>query len=106
MKTAIKKPKEERHELWTSTGFKTKAVRYYSKWVALDDVCEVYMLQIKKTRKDLYSFLTENPTIEEAKKNVLKLAETFADNLKKAHEKLAQENKRQLEKKNAYENSK
>ncbi|XP_022796785.1 uncharacterized protein LOC111335193 [Stylophora pistillata] len=41
VKTAMKKPKEERHELWTSTGFKTKAVRYYSKWVVLDDVCEV-----------------------------------------------------------------
>ena len=94
---AMKYPVEKRLKVWLSRSFKEKAVRYYSKWVALDDVCEVYMLQIKDTRQDLYSYLTENPTIEEAKKNVRELAATFAADLEKAQEKLVEKQKEALE---------
>lgn len=103
---AMKMPEERRLKVWTSQGFKTKAVQYYSKWVALDDVCEVYMLQIKETRQDLYSYLTENPTIEEAKKNVRKLADTFATDLKAAQDKLAEKEKKALEERKLLEDSK
>lgn len=81
--------KEERMEVWTSKPFKKKAIAYYSKWVALDVVCGVYMLQIRETRGDLYSYLEENPTTEEAQKNVRELAARLADDLKKGKEKLA-----------------
>lgn len=103
---AMKYPEEKRLKVWLSKAFKVKAVQYYSKWVALDDVCEVYMLQIKDTRKDLYSYLAENPTIEEAKKNVRELAATFAADLEKAQEKLAEKQKEALEEKKSLEDSK
>ena len=103
---AMKYPVEKRLKVWLSRAFKVKAVLYYSKWVALDDVCEVYMLQIKDTRQDLYSYLTENPTIEEAKKNVRELAATFAADLEKAQEKLAEKLKEALEEKKSLEDFK
>ena len=95
----------KRLKFWTSNAFKVKAVQYYSKWVALDDVCEVYMLQIKDTRRDLYSYLEDNPTIEQAKKNLRQLAETFAADFKKAQEKLEEEEQKGLEEKKSIENS-
>ena len=105
VETAMKLPEEKRLKVWTSKGFKVKAVQYYSKWVALDDVCEVYMQQIKDTRRDLYSYLEENPTIEQAKKNVRQLADTFAADLKKAQEKLEEKQQKALEEKKMLENS-
>ncbi|XP_068754997.1 tropomyosin beta chain-like [Montipora capricornis] len=102
---AIKMPEEKRIKVWTSNAFKGKALRYYSKWVALDDVCGVYMLQIKETRQDLYNYLEDNPTIEEARKNVRELAATFGKDLKEAQEKLEKENMKALEAKKELENS-
>ena len=100
---AMKYPEEKRLKVWTSNAFKQKAVQYYSKWVALDDVCGVYMLQIRETRQDLYNFLEENPTIEQAKKNVWQLATEFAEDLKQAHEKLAEDQQKALEEKKSLE---
>ena len=94
---------EKRLKFWTSTGFKKSAVQYYSKWVALDDVCGVYMLQIRDTRQDLYNYLEENPTIEQAKKNVRQLATEFAKDLKQAQEKLAEDQQKALEEKKSLE---
>ena len=96
---------EKRLKVWTSTGFKKSAVQYYSKWVALDDVCGVYMLQIRDTRQDLYNYLEENPTIEQAKKNVRQLATEFAKDLKQAQEKLAEDNQKALEEKKSLEDN-
>ena len=94
---------DKRLKFWTSTGFKKSAVQYYSKWVALDDVCGVYMLQIRDTRQDLYNYLEENPTIEQAKKNVRQLASEFAKDLKQAQEKLAGDKQKALEQKKSLE---
>ena len=94
---AMEDPKENRAGVWTSKPFMKQAVQYYSKWVALDDVCKVYMLQIKDTRRDLYSYLQENPTIEQAKKNVRQLAATFAADLKKDQEELEEKKTKTLE---------
>ena len=82
----MKNPKKERLEMWTSDAFKEEALRYYSKWVALDNVSSVYMLQIEETSRELYKYLEENPTIEEARKNVRRLSADFADDLKKDQE--------------------
>ena len=105
VETAMKFPEEKRLKVWTSKGFKEKAVQYYSKWVALDDVCGVYMLQIRDTRQDLYNYLEENPTIEQAKKNVRQLATEFAKDLKQAQEKLAEDNQKALEEKKSLEDN-
>ena len=103
VETAMTYPEAKRLKVWTSTAFKQKAVQYYSKWVALDDVCGVYMLQIRDTRQDLYNYLEENPTIEQAKKNVRQLATEFAKDLKQAQEKLAEDQQKALEEKKSLE---
>ena len=103
METAMTYPEAKRLKVWTSTAFKLKAVQYYSKWVALDDVCGVYILQIRDTRQDLYNYLEENPTIEQAKKNVRQLATEFAKDLKQAQEKLAEDQQKALEEKKSLE---
>ncbi len=68
---------EKRLKLWTSKGFKTKAMRFYAKWVALHGVCDVYTKRIKETQADLYKYLTENPTWEESRVNIQDLAAKF-----------------------------
>ena len=106
IETAMEKyPEEKRIKIWTSTSFKQKALRYYSQWVALDDVCGAYMLQIKESRQDLHNYLRDNPTIEQAKRNVRELAITFAHDLKQAQKKLEQETKKALEAKKELEKS-
>ena len=96
----MKENEGKRLKTWTSRAFKGQALEYYSKWVALDDVCGVYMLQIKETRQDLYNYLEDNPTIEQARRNVRELAAKFGNDLKEAQEKLEKENeaKKELEK--------
>lgn len=88
---------EERLKTWTSRGFKTSALKYYTKWVAIDDVCGVYMLQIRNTREDLYKYLKENPTIEQAKMNVRHLAKDFAKDLHQAQKKLEEDRRKEIE---------
>ena len=89
---AMKRPEKERLRVWTARSFKTQAITYYAQWVALDDVCAVYMDKIKETQKALYAYLTENPTLNEARANVRQLAITFSDDLKKAHSEIDEKN--------------
>ena len=67
----------KRLKLWTSKPFKIQAVRFYAGWVALDNVCGEYMEAIKETQAELYKYIQENPTYEDAKKRVGDLALTF-----------------------------
>ena len=41
------------------------------------------MEQIKDTQRDLYKYITENPTYEESKRNLPDLAEKFMADLKR-----------------------
>ena len=74
---ALKISEEKRIKVWTSNSFKYKAIQFYSGWVALNSVCAVYMEQIKETQRDLYKYITENPTYEESKRILPDLAEKF-----------------------------
>ena len=85
---AMEMPKEERLHTWTATGFKRQAIAYYAQWVALDDVCEVFMAKIMETQGSLHGYLTENPTVEEARANVHQLAVTFVEDLKRAQDEI------------------
>ena len=76
-KARKEKSKEERLKQWTSKGFKLQAIRFCAGWVALHDVCSTYMEQIKLTQKDLYRYVTENPTWEQSRKNLKDLADNF-----------------------------
>lgn len=87
----IETPKEERLNTWTSTGFKKTAVRYYTRWVLLDTLSSVYRLQIQNTSRELYKYLKENPTPEQAKRNMRHLAADLKDDLKQYQEELLKE---------------
>ena len=82
----IEMPKEERRNIWTSTGFKRNAVRHYTRWVLLDDLSSVYRLQIQNTSRELYKYLKENPTPEHAKRNMRHLAADLKEDLKKQYQ--------------------
>ena len=89
---AMEMPKRERLRKWTATGFKREAIAYYAQWVALDDVCAECLANIMETKKALHGYLTENPTVEEARANVHRLAAMFSEELKRAHDKIGQKN--------------
>jgi hypothetical protein len=74
----------KRLKFWTSKPFKIQAVRFYAGWVALDCVCGEYMEAIKNTQKQLYKYIQENPTYEEAKQRVGDLALTFQKEIEDA----------------------
>ena len=81
---------EKRLKLWTSKPFKIQAVHFYADWVALDCVCGEYMGSIKETQKELYKYIQENPTQEEAEKNVPSLAVKFQQDLQDAQKACAE----------------
>ena len=86
---ALKLPDGKRLKVWTSNGFKIKAIEFYAGWVALNGVCKIYIEYIKETQQDLYRYITENPTFEESRQNVKELAEKFLVDLKRDQKELA-----------------
>ena len=69
-------------------AFKRSAIEFYSEWVAMNAVCGEHMMQIELTRGELYKFLQENPTTEEARKNVRTLGKSLEVEIKQASEQL------------------
>ena len=69
--------KDERLQVWTSTGFKRKAIYFYAGWVAMNEVCTEFIKRIRVTQKDLLDYIRENPTYEESRKNIKALAAEF-----------------------------
>ena len=86
---ALKLSEEKRLKVWTSKGFKIKAVEFYAGWVALNGVCTKYIEQIQLTQKDLYEYLKENPTYEQSRRLLPELAKEFEADLKAAQQAIA-----------------
>ena len=78
---AKKMPEEKRLKTWTSPGFKKQAISYYAQWVALDDICGIYLDQIHETQHDLDGYRRGDPTLAEARRIVRELAATFGEEL-------------------------
>ena len=78
-----KKP-EEKKEIWEGDAFKEQAIRCHAKWIALRVVCKTYIQQIKLTRRELYGYIKEDPTYEEAKEKLGEISEDFVKDLEKA----------------------
>ena len=85
---------DARKKLWTGDVFKHQAVEFYAGWVALDHVCGEYMEVIKETQAELYQYIRENPTYEDAKVNVHQLALTFRKETKDAQKALEEKTSR------------
>ena len=95
-KTKEKYDADARKKLWTSDAFKHQAVKLYAGWVALDNVCGEYMEVIKETQAELYQYIRENPTYEDAKVNVHQLALTFKKETKDAQKALEEKISRDI----------
>lgn len=74
---AMEFSEEKRLKVWTSKGFKIKAVRFYAGWVTLNGVCKIYIESIKATQKDL----SLHHNLEESRQNVKELAQNFLSDL-------------------------
>ena len=81
VEAALGYSEDKRLKVWTSKAFKRQAVQFYAGWVALNGICIIYVEQIKLTQKDLYKYISENPTWEESRKNLKQLAESFLSDL-------------------------
>ena len=90
IEAAMKIPKEKRAKIWRSTGFKTKVIFYNARWVALGNICGTYYERIKETQNELYCYLEENFTTEEARQNVQQLAVTFSKELEEEQKAIAE----------------
>lgn len=87
---ALKMPEERRLKFWNSSGFLINAVRYYAGWVALDDVCTIYMERIKLTQRELYTYIQEALLPNEARKKVKELARSFLSDLEEQQKAIAE----------------
>ena len=51
-------------------AIKEHGVKMYVSWVAMETVCDDYIKKIKVSCEELYSYLCENPTIDESKAQI------------------------------------
>lgn len=68
---------EKRVKIWTSMAFKKQAITYFAKWVAVYSMCGDYQSEIGLTQKELYLYITENPTREECRAKLRELCHDF-----------------------------
>ena len=80
---------DKRLKVWTSNGFKRKAIYFYAQWVALKEVSREYMEHIQLTQKELYKYITENPSYEECRRNLPQIASDFLKDLERDKKALA-----------------
>ena len=85
--------REKRLKVYQSTPVKKRAVEMYASWVAMETVCDDYIKKIKVSRKELYSYLCENPTIEESKARVQLLCREFKELIDKENAKMEKQMK-------------
>ena len=97
IEAAMKRPEAQRLKIWGSTGFKSKAIRYYARWVALGNICGQYVERIKVTQRELYDQLNENLTKDEARRSVMELAKNFTKELEVAHKAIEDKQKKDEE---------
>ena len=94
-----------KRKFWESQGFIKQAEQYHAQWMALRSVCGEYMLQIKETRAELYKHIRDNPTYEEARKRLPKMAKELQNTLAQAKQNIALEDaKAEEEKRREHDN--
>ena len=82
---------EKRLKAYQSNTVKTCAVKMYVSWVAMETVCDDYIKKIKVSREELYSYLSENPTIEESKARIHLLCREFKERIDKENKKMTEQ---------------
>ena len=95
---AMELDERARRKFWENPGFIKQAKEYHAQWMALRSVCGEYMLQIKETRAELYEHIRDNPTYEEARERLPKMAKQLQDTLDQAKRNIALEDAKAEEK--------
>lgn len=90
----MKYPEERRIKFWTSSSFKEQAVSYYAKWAALHSMCHEYMGHIEQTQQQLYSYLRENPTRDQARQNLPALIAKYESSLSEEQKEISEQMKK------------
>ena len=65
---------EERRLIWDNDRFKLNGITYYSSWIAIKDICESCQGSIQDAQRQVHMYIRENPTRDQARKTVKKLA--------------------------------
>ena len=91
IESAMEMNKSERQKFWEEPEFIKIAKQYHAQWMALRSVCGEYMLQIKETRADLYEYIRDNPTYEEARERLPTMAKQLQNTLAQAKRNIALE---------------
>ena len=92
---------KKRLRAYQSTAVKKRAVKMYVSWVAMEAVCDDYVKKIKVSREELYSYLSENPTIEESQQHIGLLCKEFQERIDQANAKMDEDIKKIEDEKNA-----
>ena len=69
----------KRLKVCQSRPFKRFMVNMYRPWVAMEVVCDKYIKETKDSMEELYSYLSETPTIEESKQHISQLSRVFQE---------------------------
>ena len=85
---------EKRLKVYRSLAIKKRMLKMYVSWVAMETVCDDYIKKIKVSREELYSYLCENPTIEESKARIQLLCREFKEQIEMENAKLAEQMKK------------
>ena len=84
---------EKRLKAYQSKPVKTRAVKMYVSWVAMEAVCDEYVEKIKVSREELYGYLCENPTIEQSQERIPLLCKEFSQRINEANQKMDEQMK-------------
>ena len=95
----------ERVKAYKSNAIKQRAVKMYVSWVAMESVCDDYVKKIKISREELYSYLCENPTVEQSHARIKLLCQEFSDRIEAENDKMTQTIKQLEDEKDAQASS-
>ena len=69
---------EQRKKLWSTRGLKMEAIKYYAQWVAIQQMCSISRESIINSQRQVHMFVRQNPTKEQGKELLQKLAKELA----------------------------
>jgi hypothetical protein len=90
---ALEYPDDKRLALWRSSSFVEAYIRQSAQWFAMHIVCKEFGEVVEKVQQELHGFIRENPTQEESRKNIRKLANEFLADIEQDEDAIATANK-------------
>ena len=70
---------EQRKKLWNSKPLKMQAIKYYAQWVAIQEMCSTSRESLISSQHEVHMFVRQNPTKEQAKELIQRLAKELTN---------------------------